>query len=64
MGKLCARGKAAAKRKFKVYPAAAAEMEMAQQAADLQSTEAQTAATLDPQVGGEQETAAPEGGEI
>ena len=47
-----------------IDPAAAAEMEMAQQAADLQSTEAQTAATLDPQVGGEQETAAPEGGEI
>ena len=47
-----------------VDPAAAAEMEMQQQAADIASTEAQTAATLDPQAGGEQETAAPEGGEI
>ncbi|AOV60254.1 portal vertex of the head [Synechococcus phage S-CAM9] len=45
-------------------PAAAQVMDMAQQAADIQSTEAQTAATLDPQAGGEQETAAPEGGEI
>ena len=47
-----------------VDPAAAAEMEMQQQAADIASTEAQTAATLDPQAGGDQETAAPEGGEI
>ena len=47
-----------------VDPAAAAAMDMAQQAADIQSTEAQTAATLDPQAGGENETAAPEGGEI
>ena len=47
-----------------VDPAAAAEMAMQQQAADIASTEAQTAATLDPQAGGEQETAAPEGGEI
>ena len=47
-----------------VDPAAAAAMDMAQQAADIQSTEAQTAATLDPQAGGESETAAPEGGEI
>ncbi|WLW38020.1 portal vertex of the head [Synechococcus phage S-8S56] len=47
-----------------IDPAAAAEMAMQQQAADIASTEAQTAATLDPQAGGEQETAAPEGGEI
>ena len=45
-------------------PAAAQAMETMQQAADIASTEAQTAATLDPQAGGEQETAAPEGGEI
>ena len=45
-------------------PAAAEAMGAMQQAADIASTEAQTAATLDPQAGGEQETAAPEGGEI
>ena len=48
-----------------VDPAAVAEMEMQQQDADIASTEdPQTAATLDPQAGGDQETAAPEGGEI
>jgi hypothetical protein len=47
-----------------VDPVAQTAMDMEQQAADIASTEAQTAATLDPQVGGEQETAAPEGGEI
>jgi len=45
-------------------PAAAAAMDMAQQAADVDATNAQTAATLDPSMGSDKDTAAPEGGEI
>ena len=45
-------------------PAAAAAMDMVQQAADVDATNAQTAATLDPSMGSDKDTAAPEGGEI
>jgi len=45
-------------------PAAAAAMDMMQQAAEVDATNAQTAATLDPSIGADKDTAAPEGGEI
>jgi len=45
-------------------PAAAQAMDMAQQAADIDATNAQTATTLDPSLGSDSDTAAPEGGEI
>ena len=45
-------------------PAAAAVMDMMQQAAEVDATNAQTAATLDPSIGADKDTAAPEGGEI
>ena len=45
-------------------PAEAAAMDIAQQAADVDATNAQTAATLDPSMGSDKDTAAPEGGEI